>query len=367
MHEPASPPTRLLLRELPLAARLTLAVFLIAVGLGYVAALVNLHFQEASPGEFLPTLDDVRTGYSGKPKVSQLERLLTANPHLPFNGQGSMRSAFTRRRVGGWTTLVKNKAKELKLDRKNPANETRLREEVERDLDGERRALVEWVRGGLKEEYYEKDRFPLKGELAKVPITRKFVDQNANGERFAKVASIFNTRCVRCHSEGVGGPGAQYPLDKYEEIAEYAKGDVPSGKSLPHLSLTTHVHLLGFTLLYGLTGVIFALSGYPSAVRVLVAPLPLLAQLADISCWWLARLDPPYGAQFASAIPVTGLLVAVGLGIHVVLGLFSLFGRGGKVVVFLLLVGAALGGGLAWQKVVVPYVAQEKARAATNQ
>ena len=44
-------PERLTLRALPLAARLVLAVFLIAVGLGYGSALVQLHFQHASPGQ----------------------------------------------------------------------------------------------------------------------------------------------------------------------------------------------------------------------------------------------------------------------------------------------------------------------------
>ena len=27
-------------------------------------------------------------------------------------------------------------------------------------------------------------------------------------------------------------------------------------------------------------------------VRVLVAPIVLIAQVADVSCWWLARIDP---------------------------------------------------------------------------
>src|SRR4051794_9420077 len=47
------------LSDFPLAARLVLAVFLISVGLGYFSALVNLHFQQASAGEGLPTKDDV--------------------------------------------------------------------------------------------------------------------------------------------------------------------------------------------------------------------------------------------------------------------------------------------------------------------
>src|SRR5262245_10225342 len=120
-------PFRLTLRDLPFSARLALAVFLASVGLGYLSALVNLHFAEASPGEALPTKDDVTRAYARTDGVSQLERLLEAHPSLPFNGTGSMRSAFTRRKVGGWKTLVRKKGAELKLDHTDAANRGRLR------------------------------------------------------------------------------------------------------------------------------------------------------------------------------------------------------------------------------------------------
>jgi hypothetical protein len=50
MDDPAS---RLVLRDLLLAARLTLAVFLTLVGVGYFSALINLHCRSASAGELL--------------------------------------------------------------------------------------------------------------------------------------------------------------------------------------------------------------------------------------------------------------------------------------------------------------------------
>ena len=34
------------------------------VGIGYISALVNLHFAEATPGHALPTEDDVTRAYS---------------------------------------------------------------------------------------------------------------------------------------------------------------------------------------------------------------------------------------------------------------------------------------------------------------
>jgi hypothetical protein len=348
------------LTDLPFAARLALAFFLVSVGLGYFSALVNLHFSEASPGNRLPTDDDIQISYRGKAKMCQLERLLLAHPSLPFNGQGSMRSAFTTR-SGGVKKDQRNKAKALKLSwpLKDPRDVKKVEDAVRRDRDGERLALVAWIRAGTKKEQYEEDAFPLTGALTKQPITARFVQEKGN-ERFASIKSILDTRCARCHSESVGGAGAQFPLDSYEEIASYLHAEAGTGKSLPKLAMTTHVHLLGFAVLYGLTGLIVALTGLPGWLRVPLASLPLFVQVIDIAFWWLARLDEPYGALFARGIPITGAIVAAGLGLQILLTLFTLFGRAGKLLLVVLLV-AAIGGGIGLkQKVIDPYLAGER-------
>jgi hypothetical protein len=175
----------------------------------------------------------------------------------------------------------------------------------------------------------------------------------------AKIKSILDARCARCHSENVGGAGAQYPLDKYEDIEPYTKAEGPTGKSLRKLALSTHVHLLAFSILYSLTGLILAFSSYPGLLRVILCPLPLLAQLVDISFWWLARLDAPVGPQFADLIRYSGAVVAVGLGLHIVLSLFNLFGVRGKLVLVLLIAGAIGGGYVAKERVIDPYLAGE--------
>ena len=132
MHANSAAP-RITLRDLPLAARLTLALFLVSTGIGYVAALVQLHFQHASPGSPLPTPDDavrIFHGQLGKP-VSQIERLLQADEGQKFNGTGSMAAAFTTRSTR-WKKQV----------------EKRSEEEVRRERRGERLALLAWVQGG---------------------------------------------------------------------------------------------------------------------------------------------------------------------------------------------------------------------------
>ena len=54
------------LSDLPLAARLTVAVFLISVGIGYFSALVQVHFQHAKPGSPLPSDEDIIAKFHGR-------------------------------------------------------------------------------------------------------------------------------------------------------------------------------------------------------------------------------------------------------------------------------------------------------------
>jgi hypothetical protein len=168
---------------------------------------------------------------------------------------------------------------------------------------------------------------------------------------------------VRCHTAGGNSADTKaqkYPLESYEQFAKYASAETGSGMSLESLALTTHVHLLAFGMMFMLTGVIFSLTSYPVAVRVAVAPLALVAQLVDIGCWWLGRLDP----AFAHTIFVTGGIVAVSLVVQIVGSLFNMFDKAGKVVVLLILLGAgALAYGAATQYV-IPYLRAENGSAA---
>ena len=109
-------------------------------------------------------------------------------------------------------------------------------------------------------------------------------------------------------------------------------------------------------MLYGLTGLIFAFTGFPRLVRAVIAPLPLLAQLADIGCWWLTRLDP----RFADGIIIAGGVVAAGLMLHIVLGLFSMYGKVGRVALLILVLRRHPGAWQAKERYIDPYLAAEK-------
>ena len=74
--------------------RLTLAVFLLSVGIGYVAALVQLHFQHATPGDLLPSRDDAVRVFHGDvgAKPQKQDRAIAAEDfkRKKMNGQGQM-------------------------------------------------------------------------------------------------------------------------------------------------------------------------------------------------------------------------------------------------------------------------------------
>ncbi len=356
---PTPPAPRAALRHLPLAARLTLALFLLSTGIGYASALVQLHFQHATPGSALPTPDDAERifhGPRGKP-ASQLERLLNGDEKAAFNGTGSMAAAFTTR-SGKWAKAVERHAKKAGAD--PAAAEAELR----RERDGERLALLAWVASGAPKAAYDADAFPLPAPLAGQPVTDDYVTEAEGGARAAKVKSILADRCVRCHTanDPEDAKAGEYPLQTYEQLKPRVTPAASGAMSLTKLAQTTHVHLLGFSMLYGLTGLILAFSSYPAALRVVLCPLPLLAQVVDISFWWLARLPEPHGPEFARLIVYSGSVVAVGLLLHIVLGLFDLFGAKGKFVLVLLF-GAAVAGGLAVHRsgAVDRYLSQEQA------
>jgi hypothetical protein len=359
-----SPSPRWTLRDLPFAARLTLAGFLISVGIGYVSALVQLHFQHATPGSMLPTPEDaVRKFHGGTKPLSRIEQLLTADENLPFNGSGQMRSAFTSRSEG-WKSAIKKKAREMVKGRRdakpNEADLEKAETALRAERETEKEALLAWIKSGANSLDLENDSFCLPPPLDKQPIDKRFAMEGPNGPS-VKINSILQERCVSCHDKNGGrdAKAANLPLETFDQIKKYLKVESSSAMALDRLAQSTHVHLLGFAMLYMLTGVLFAMTRYPGFLRVVIAPLPLVAQMVDISFWWLARLDGPTGEMIARAIPISGAVVAVGLLIHIVGTLLDLFGKVGKIVLFVLLAVAAGGGYGLKERVIDKHLASE--------
>ncbi len=368
MNGTSTPPRLPTLSELPLGARLTLALFLLSVGIGYVSALVQLHFQHSSPGDLLPSPEDavrVFHGDIGEKPASKIEQLLLEDYQgKKMNGQGQMTSAFFAR-AEDYDEAKAERAKELAkkqgLKKADKTIKEAARAEVDRERHGERLAMIAWVHGGAKEKEYNADSFPLPDDLAKHPLSRSMlVEENGQlAEPLAvKIQTLFQQRCATCHKDG--GEAQQFPMTTYAEIKKYAAVKSSKGMSLEKLAQTTHVHLLGFAMLYGLTGLILAFSSYPRIVRIVLCPLPLLVQIVDVSFWWLARLPEPHGPLFARCVVYSGALVAVGLLLHIVLGLFNLFRVKGWLILIVIFAAAGYAGYVAKNEVIDPFITQEK-------
>lgn len=355
MTPPPLPPKkrRLLLRNLGLPARITLACFLLSVGIGYVSAMVQLHMQHAGPGNVIPTSDDVIRQFHGTTDVpkSKIEKLLEADASLPFNGTGSMAPAFTTR-SGDWKSTIRDYAKEKNVD------QAKAEADLRAQRDGERAVMLLWIRSDSLSDAFKADKFPLPSDWGNKPLS----DAYREGDDI-KIKTMFTDRCTRCHAkDGDDQEASSYPMETIAQVQTYAKPEAGGGRvSLTKLAQSTHAHLLSFSVLFMLTGLLFAFTNYPGVMRLVIAPSVLIAQVLEISCWWLARLDGSTGVMFAQAIPLLGAAVGGGLGLQIVLTLFHLFGWFGRFILMLIFAAGGFGAYLAKEKVVDPFL---KAKAA---
>jgi hypothetical protein len=346
--------TRFTLRQLPLPAKLVVSVFLVSVGLGYFSALVQLHLRHGSRnGEALPTSADVVERFAGVKKAgpasdkSRIEDLIMGRTYGEMSS-ASMGPAFFAKSSGY--------AKDCR---------DRGKEKVDTEREGERQLLRAWVRADAetRKKTYAADKFPIPADLSTQPVTDDFVEKDA--KTFA-VKTLIDTRCGKCH------PGDHPPsLESYKELEPLCtppKPDevLPGGwvrsnrqMSVDALTQSTHAHLLSFSMLFALTGLAFAFTNYARPVRLVVAPLVLIAQVLDIACWWLARVPGP-GPYFAMAIVGTGGVVGLGLGVQIVATLFDLYGRRGKFVLVVLFLLAGAGVAAVYTNVLGPALTEER-------
>src|SRR5262249_15170793 len=153
----------------------------------------------------LPTPEDavrVFVGHTGPRPQSKIEQLLPQSDQGKMNGQGQMTSAFTKR-AEDWSEALSSKAKELAKQRgaksKDPDIKVAAEAEVRKERDSERLAMLAWIQTGANEAEYNGDRFPLTEQLAKLPITPKFLveeDGKITEPRELKIRSLFQERCA---------------------------------------------------------------------------------------------------------------------------------------------------------------------------
>jgi hypothetical protein len=382
-------PTRYTLRELPVPAKLVVSAFLISVGIGYLWAMAQIHFKHASPGHPLPTTADLVTRFSGVPwplepkpepdpdpkkqgDVAKADAVGVKGPAVKVKQLMATRCIWCHSKggekeeiaLGTYDDLSKylikgtehpkghmhtvltgspknwNKKSMVKAffeksaDWEDLSPEERKRQEPQREA--ERMALVAWVEAGAPKAQYEADAFPL-----------------PDGFKFQDLPETLRTTAAPLAPAAVGAAEPK-AVDKWKEAKRRQL-------SIDALTQSTHAHLLTFALLWAATGLIFAFTSYRASLRTFLAPIVLVAQVLDVGCWWLARLEPPAGPSFALAIMATGTVVGIGLAAQIVLSLWDMYGAKGRVVLIVLfLIGAGLFG-LTYVKVIDPQLQAERA------
>jgi hypothetical protein len=134
---------------------------------------------------------------------------------------------------------------------------------------------------------------------------------------YEAVRPIFEKSCVACHNPGSGLPIA--PLTDFQSIQKLTQID--AGPSIVQLARVSHVHLFGISIIFLLTGTIFALSETPPWLRVSLVVIPYLAILADIGSWWLTKFDPVFGF----VVVIGGALMGLALAGQILISLWEMW------------------------------------------
>lgn len=313
------------LRNLDLSQKLLVIIILATVGFGYLGALVNMFAQVAgADGNQSITLDDFSSVYQTKGLSGVLTEVQNSmgldDVIKTYHGSGSGTTVFEAALNG----TMKDKILEYYASDGEPDEETKKLAEADRQ------ALILWshLPYDLRKRAYEEGITTNENGGADFEAFRKMFGEGGEvpeGEEVELTPVIANTvtdACVSCHS--AGGPDAlarKFPMESFEEINTYCVED--RGMSYEQLALTTHVHLLGFSVLFAMTGFIFSLTSYPLALRAAFAPWALALQVVEIACWWLAKGN----VAFAYGIFYLGPLIGLGLGVQILGSLLDLLFR----------------------------------------
>lgn len=145
----------------------------------------------------------------------------------------------------------------------------------------------------------------------------QWVQRGATEGDFAKVKPIFEKSCIACHSAKSGLPVP--PLTTFAEVRKVT--EVDTGSSLNQLARVSHVHLFGISIIFLLTGGIFALSEVSGKLRLAIIALPYVAIWADIGAWWITKYQP----VFAYIVIIGGGVMGLALAAQILISLWEMW------------------------------------------
>jgi hypothetical protein len=146
----------------------------------------------------------------------------------------------------------------------------------------------------------------------------QWIHAGARADGYPKVEPVFAKSCALCHSAQSGLPISS--LTSFEDLEKVAKTD--TGPSLLQLARVSHIHLFGISILFLLTGAIFALSETPNWFRIGVVVAPYVAIVMDIGSWWATKY---YDPAFAYVVLVGGAFMGVAMACQILVSLWDMW------------------------------------------
>lgn len=134
---------------------------------------------------------------------------------------------------------------------------------------------------------------------------------------FGAIEPILERNCIACHRKASGLPVP--PLTTFEEVRRFAQVD--TGASLLELARVSHVHLFGISIIFLLTGLVFALSEVSWKWRAPILAAPYLTIWADIGSWWITKYEP----VFAWVVVIGGALMGLALGAQIFVSVWEMW------------------------------------------
>ena len=111
------------------------------------------------------------------------------------------------------------------------------------------------------------------------------------------------------------------PLTSYSRPFRKSRQQTPAQAS-KNWHVVSHIHLFGISIIFLLTGAIFALSETPTWMRVSLVVMPYLSIMMDIGSWWFTKyLDP----AFAYVVIAGGACMGVALGAQILIALWEMW------------------------------------------
>ena len=161
---------------------------------------------------------------------------------------------------------------------------------------------------------------PMADKLSDADRSRilQWIHSGAKAGAYSQVEPIFAKNCVGCH---MANATSIPPLTSFEAVQKVT--GVDTGTSIADLAEVSHIHLFGISIIFLLTGAIFALSETPTWVRVSLVVVPYLTILMDIGSWWLTKyLDPAF---FSYVVIAGGACMGLALAAQILIALWEMW------------------------------------------